>query len=176
MRARLTILIPVLILLFAFACGGDGGGGGVSIADRQTFPTPTPGPTPVKEEAVQQIMEAWTQTSLKGRLAEDIEGLFSDVNDPDGNPVDKAQLAQAASMAAPDAATVTATRVIVIARSKTTEKRRYGADAEYTMPIQLNGTPYVLAFTYQIIADEREEQPVTKAVLSSGSVKLTAAP
>ena len=174
MGTRLTILIPILILLFALACGGDGGGGGVSIADRQAFPTPTPGPTPVKEEAVQQIMEVWTQASLKETLPGDIEGLFGDVNDPDGNPVDKAALAQAAGVAAPDAATVTATRVIVIARSKTTEKRRYGADAEYTMPISLNGANYVLAFTYQIIADEREEQPVTKAVLSSSSVKLTA--
>jgi hypothetical protein len=98
------------------------------------------------------------------------------VNDPDGNPVDKAALAQAVSVAALDGASVTATRVIVIARSKTTQKRRYGADAEYTLPVDLNGSMYVLAFTYQIIADERDEQPIAKAVLSSASVMLTEAP
>ena len=174
MGARLVIFIPVVILLFALACGERGTG--ASIADRQTFPTPTPGPTPVKEEAVQRFMEAWTPTHLLETLSADIEELFGDVNDPEGNPVDKAALAQAVSAASVGEASVTATRVIVIARSKTTEKRRYGADAEYTLPIDLNGSPYVLAFTYQIIADERDEQPIAKAVLSSASVMLTVAP
>ena len=174
MGARLVIFIPAVILLFALACGERGTG--ASIADRQTFPTPTPGPTPVKEEAVQRFMEAWTPTHLLETLSADIEELFGDVNDPEGNPVDKAALAQAVSAASVGEASVTATRVIVIARSKTTEKRRYGADAEYTLPIDLNGSPYVLAFTYQIIADERDEQPIAKAVLSSASVMLTVAP
>ena len=174
MGARLVVLIPVVILLFALACGDRSSG--ASIADRTTFPTPTPGPTPVKEAAVQRIMEEWTQTHLKDTLSEDLEELFGDVNDPDGNPVDKAALAQAVSVAALDGASVTATRVIVIARSKTTQKRRYGADAEYTLPVDLNGSMYVLAFTYQIIADERDEQPIAKAVLSSASVMLTEAP
>jgi hypothetical protein len=174
MGARLVIFIPVVILLFALACGERGTG--ASIADRQTFPTPTPGPTPVKEEAVQRFMEAWTPTHLLETLSADIEELFGDVNDPEGNPVDKAALAQAVSAASVGEASVTATRVIVIARSKTTQKRRYGADAEYTLPIDLNGSPYVLAFTYQIIADERDEQPIAKAVLSSASVMLTEVP
>ena len=121
-------------------------------------------------------MEEWTPTHLLDTLSADIEGLFGDVNGPDGNPLDKAALAQAVREASVDGASVTATRVIVIARSKTTEKRRYGADAEYTLPITLDGSNYVLAFTYQIIADEREEQPINKSVLNSGSVMLTALP
>lgn len=174
MGARLVFLISIVLLLFTLACGERGSG--ASIADRETFPTPTPGPTPVKEEAVQRFMEGWTPTYLLDTLSADIEGLFGDVNDPDGNPVDKAALAQAVREASVDAATVTATRVVVRARSKTTEKRNYDADAEYTLPIELDGSQYVLAFTYKIIADEREEQPITKTVLSSASVTLTPLP
>ncbi len=174
MGARIVFLIPIVLLLFALACGERGSG--ASIVDREAFPTPTPGPTPVKEVEVQKFMEAWTQTHLLENLSADIEGLFGDVNDPDGNPVDKAALAQAVSAASVSEASVTATRVIVTARSKTTEKRIYGADAEYTLPIDFDGSQYVLAFTYKIIADEREEQPVTKSVLDSASVMLTPLP
>ncbi len=174
MGARLVFLIPIVILLFALACGERGSG--ASIVDREAFPTPTPGPTPVKEVEVQKFMEAWTQTHLLDTLSADIEELFSDVNDPDGNPVDKAALAQAVREASIAEATVTATRVVVRARSKTTEKRNYDADAEYTLPIELDGSQYVLAFTYKIIADERKEQPITNSVLSSGSVMLTPLP
>ncbi len=174
MGPRLVFLISIVLLLFTLACGERGTG--TSIVSRDTFPTPTPGPTPVKEEAVQSFMEEWTPTYLLDTLSADIEGLFGDVNDPDGNPVDKAALAQAVREASVDAATVTATRVVVRARSKTTEKRNYDADAEYTLPIELNGTGYVLSFTYKIIADERKEQRITKSVLDSGSVTLTPLP
>jgi hypothetical protein len=173
MGAWFKILIPVLVLLLALACGGGSRGSGASIADRTTFPTPTPGPTPVKEEVVQRFMEEWTQTDLKTALPEDIEGLFTDIKHPKTDePVDKAALAQAAEAALPGEATVKVSRVIEIAVSKTTQMRRYGADAEYKLPLELNGSSYILAFTYQVIVD----QAVEKAVLSSGSIELTEAP
>ena len=172
MGARLKILIPVLVLLLALACGDESRGSGASIADRTTFPTPTPGPTPVKEDVVQRFMEEWTATDLKTKLPPDIEALFSDIEDPKtGAPVDKAALAQAAGAALPGEAKVEVSRVIEIAVSKTTQMRRYGADASYKLPLELDGSSYILDFTYQVIVD----QAVEKAVLSSGSIKLTEA-